>query len=114
VETDWRKIMPEKFESILRNIAPLVLIIAVSWFFSFLASKARKQTTNSEGAPKQGDPKGLAEVLFEEDDVRQPAVPGEALTASPAPLAASSGRTWQSASVGPKVTPKPITPKWWA
>jgi hypothetical protein len=105
--------MSGKFENILYNIAPLILIIAVSWFFSFLASKARKQTGQPDRPQPQENRGGLADVFFEEDDGRKPEASAPVRGPSSMPPVELGERARQPRSVGPQVTAKPIKPKWW-
>jgi len=103
--------MTESIENLLYSLIPLLLIIAASWFFSFLGPRKKPKTSDElpGTAPKSVD------QLFDlfpqgEEEVRE--APG---TARPGDVRDARQIAWPSKMPmkGPEPTPKPITPKMW-
>jgi hypothetical protein len=105
--------MSDKIESILRSLAPLILIVVVSWLFSLFSSKLKKPTdqTGEEAKPETG--KQLMDIFFQQEEVKPGGRPGELRDPAPVPPPESGWRTRPPEPGGPSVTPKPIKPRWW-
>ncbi|MEW6347915.1 MAG: hypothetical protein AB1646_02540 [Thermodesulfobacteriota bacterium] len=102
------------------SILPIVLIVVVSWLFSFLGSKYKKkdQDARPDAARAQAKPDedllekkileffGVAEEVEKARQAEQ--TPGQPMSDIP-PTRFGAPRTPQ----GPVTTPKPIEPKWW-
>jgi Na+/H+ antiporter NhaC len=109
--------MGEKFDNILYSILPLILIVGISWFFSFLGAKARKQTQQAPGQPlpethtqPEKDP---MELFFGIDnDMESPKV-SQPNQEQPIPGIPSDTTLGRLLAPEPQITPKPIEPKWW-
>lgn len=105
--------MAQNGENILFRIVPLILIIAVSWFFSFLSAKAKKRTQQTPQEQQTQPEKGSMDLFFGmEDDAESPKLaPGPPEQTVPG---ADPGTTlWKPQAPEGHVTPKPIEPKWW-
>jgi hypothetical protein len=105
--------MPQKYMDLLISLAPLVLIIGVSWFFSYLSARLRKKTEQPVPGDKPEPAKGLVQMFLEEADAAEQSKPGEQRVMAPAPPTASYGQGWQPHSASPQVTSRPIKPRWW-
>lgn len=104
--------MPEK-DNFLYSLIPLLLILAFSWLFGlFSRRRAQQEPPRDEESKEATNP--LLELFLDkrqrDGDVELADAPGER------PGQESPHRTdWRSRAgySGPKVEPKPITPKWW-
>ncbi len=105
--------MGEKIEHILYSLLPLILIIFVSWFFSFLGSRVKKQTEQAPFPLKTETDRDAVHLFLDEDEVMESPKPAQPFPGLPAPPAGSGPPLWQPQPAGPQVTPKPIEPKWW-
>jgi hypothetical protein len=106
--------MAEEIEHVLYKLLPLILIIFVSWFFSFLGSRVKKQTQQAPEPQKTEGDREAAQLLFDEEEAMEPPKPAQSTFGLPLPAqgAATPAPMLPQAS-GPLVTPKPIKPKWW-
>jgi hypothetical protein len=103
-------------EKLIPSLLPIILIIVVSWVFSFLASKMRKpQQQEGESAPAErgGDLLGDLFNLGKGQDVFQrpqgrPAGPAGEIQ----PMDMGDRRPYQDVR-GPSISPRPIEPRWW-
>jgi len=103
----------ENLENIFYSILPLIVIIVISWLFSSMGSRLKKQTPSVGGEPEPTPSRRLIDLITEgvEPEVppgqeRGAEIPGQA---RPADAVGWPRRT----GGGPTVSPKPITPKWW-
>lgn len=104
--------MPEK-DNFLYSLIPLLLILAFSWLFGlFSRRRAQQEPPREEESKEAANP--LLELFLEkrqrDDDVELVDAPGER-RGQEIPFQTD----WRSRRGydGPKVDPKPITPKWW-
>jgi hypothetical protein len=107
--------MGEKGDNFLYGILPLILIIAVSWFFSFLSAKARKQTQQDPRQPQtQTQPeKDALELFFGADEDAEFRKSSQRLPEQAVPRADPGTTLGKPHAPDARVTPKPIEPKWW-
>jgi hypothetical protein len=103
----------EKADNILYSIIPLILIIVLSWLFSFLGSKKRKETEGAENSSGMR----VADQFFDfvaKGEERQE-VPREGPPEWAEVRDRSPDTPWirQPAMRGPQISAKPIEPKWW-
>lgn len=102
------------FENILYSLIPLILIIVFSWLFSFLGSKMKKQAQQGpESAGRQDS--SLADILSGGKGEDYLFGSGEAIpdeTGQAQRGAQTDWRTYRDRQA-PKVSSKPINPKWW-
>jgi len=119
--------MPENLKDILYSLLPLILIIFISWFFSFLGPKLKKQLEEGAKTGTGESRNDLMEILLGQSAAKgagppaetpQPRseMPGPGLS-MPGPTAPLPGPTAAPMPMprytGPIVTPDPIKPKWW-
>lgn len=105
----------EKIQNILYSLAPLIIIIFLSWLFSHMGARARKQAASPprESESQPGD--GIMEMLMGK---KVDEAPPDRRDEVPSPWPAASGTSvggWNNQRLpsGPEPTPKPITPRWW-
>ncbi len=104
------------------SILPIVLIVVISWLFSFLGSRLKKQEPGARpqpaGAQAQAKPQEdlLEKKILEFFGVTEEAQPAKREQQTPGtpmrdvpPTRFGTPRTPQ----GPVATPEPIEPKWW-
>lgn len=103
----------ENLDNILYSLIPLILILVLSWLFSFLGSKKRQET---ESAEHSGSAR-VADQFFdffaqdrEREEVRQEGPPQRADVRGGSQDSLWTGR---STMRGPQISAKPIEPKWW-
>ncbi len=104
----------DKMENILYSLIPLIIIILISWAFSFLGSKRRQSSDNAEVETQRTPRDQFLDFLSEEHAEDEEMI---------ARQEASSTRTGPHVDLevwapdvpagGPEVTPDPIKPKWW-
>ncbi len=119
--------MPENLKDIVYSLLPLVLIIIISWFFSFLGPKMKKQLEEKAQAGGEEPRNELMEIFFGQGPPKEAGQPAEkpgprsqlpgpdfsmARSAVPAPGDAAAPMPIPRYT-GPTVTPDPIKPKWW-
>jgi len=104
----------DKMENILYSLIPLIIIILISWAFSFLGSKRRGQQDSAETETQTAPRDQLLDFLTQGDDQE------ERLTVRRDEGGSRVGphADWDAwapgvPTGGPKVTPDPIKPKWW-
>ena len=105
--------MAAKSDDLLYSLLPLILIIGVSWFFSFISSRIRKgpqQEADERISQIERDP---MKVLFEIDSDAESPKPLQRSPAQAVPGKDSGITLWKPPEPGMQVTPKPIEPKWW-
>jgi hypothetical protein len=105
--------MGEKIEHIFYSLLPLILIIFVSWFFSFLGSRVKKQAEQAPHPAKPETDRDAVHLFSDEDDVMESPQQARQFPGLSAPPAESGTTLRQPASAGPQIVPKPIEPKWW-
>jgi hypothetical protein len=106
----------KEFEKLIPSLVPIILIIVVSWVFSFLAAKMRKaQPQTDESAPADRREDLLGDFLnlgkgaetFPGSQQETAGRPG----AMP-PTRVSDWRSYKGLEA-PRITSAPIRPKWW-
>jgi hypothetical protein len=110
-----REFAMEKMEDILYSLIPLVIIVLISWLFSFLASKKRKQEDGVEDGPQTSPKNQFLEFLSDEEDDDEDLILEKDLNSDKGDQQRFDLDTWAPdvPTGGPEVTPKPIKPKWW-
>jgi hypothetical protein len=101
----------EKIDNLLYSLIPLIVIILLSWLFSYLGSRRRKET---EGEETSGTRAGDQFFDFF-DRSEEEETPTGATVGRPEVREEFGGGVWSDhpALRGPEVTAKPIKPKWW-
>lgn len=102
-------------EKILYSLIPLILIIVFSWLFSFLGSRMKRQTDQTDLATDENADDRLIDLIAGREDDDLLTVPGgEDAESLGEPLEADSSE-WQTYQdpQAPRVTSDPIRPKWW-
>jgi len=102
-------------ENILYSLIPLILIIVFSWLFSFLGSKMKKQAQQGASSSAGRQESSMMDLLTgekSEDNLfgsegTAADQPGQAQRLDPTDWMTNRGQQ------GPKVSSKPIKPKWW-
>jgi hypothetical protein len=105
--------MGEKMENILYSLLPLILIIFVSWFFSFLGSRVKKHTeqaTQNQGTEPERE---AAHLFFDKEEAMESPKPAQHIPGLSVPISGDRSTLMQPQSASPQVSPKPIKPKWW-
>ncbi len=99
---------------------PVILIVFISWLFSFLGSKYKKTQPGSQAQAPAAKPKDEGDLLEKKileffgvaDEVekarQEQQTPGKPVNSAP-PTRYGTSRMPE----GPVTTPKPIEPKWW-
>ncbi len=105
--------MGEKVQHILYSLLPLILIIFVSWFFSFLGSRVKKQTEQTSYPATAETESDTMHMVFDEDEEMESPRPAPGFLGLPMPPTESDATLWRPQPTGPQITPKPIEPKWW-
>jgi hypothetical protein len=104
----------EKIENILYSLAPLIIIIFLSWLFSYMGSRARRQAAS---APKESESQSgdrIMEMLMGKQVDEMPSDRRDEVAGPrPAPSTSMGGWNNQRLPSGPEPTPKPIKPRWW-
>ena len=102
-------------KSTLYSLLPLILIILFSWLFGKLGSKMKKPTEETDASAKGGpedQPLDIFSVMREAAG-RVPPPQGGATVGDRIGTSGAGVRLTEMGSGGPRVTPTPITPKWW-
>jgi hypothetical protein len=104
----------EKIENILYSLAPLIIIIFLSWLFSHMGSRSRRKAAS---APKETESQSgdrIMEMLMGKKVDEMPSEQRDEVTSPwPAPGTSMGGWNNQRLPSGPEPTPKPIKPRWW-
>jgi len=108
-------------DKLFYSLIPLLIIIAISWFFSFLGSKANKARQEAESVPGYGSgtenrDRLLDLISLEEDDEEEGLVRSQhAYTEDARTDESGPFPDWEAihGRGSPVVTPDPIKPKWW-
>jgi hypothetical protein len=108
-----RTIMSQKLENLLVTLAPLILIIVVSWVFSYLSARLRKKTEQAAPSKKSETGKDLMDIFLEGAGPTDSPEPGELRTVPPGPPIDAQQQGWHPDPASPRVTPHPIKPRWW-
>lgn len=98
-------------KNILYSFVPLLLIIAASWFFSFLGSKLRKPDQQATASNTNKEEQNI-DIFQEYFGKAEP----EAEKNKPIWNAGPSGEfgiPQKSIPGSPTISSKPINPKWW-
>lgn len=104
----------DKMENILYSLVPLIIIILISWAFSFLGSKRRGQQTSAETETQATPRDQFLEFLTEGDEQEERLIVRRDEAGSKVgPHVDLSAWAPNVPTGGPKVTPDPIKPKWW-
>ncbi len=104
----------DKMDNILYSLIPVVIIILISWAFSFLGSKKRQQSDASETETQKTPRDQFADFLSNEDEKDEEIVVRHDMSGDRTGYHVDAGE-WAPdiPAGGPEVTPKPIKPKWW-
>jgi hypothetical protein len=105
--------MKDKTADLLYNLAPLILIVVFSWFFSFLGSRLKKKTEDEPQPAKEQPVKAPFDIFLNQDEFPESSRPLPAKTEGVVPVSAQQLQAAQQRYTGPVVTSKPIKPKWW-
>jgi hypothetical protein len=101
----------ENMDNLLYSLIPLVLVIVLSWLFSFLGSRRKRQAegTESVATTRSGD------QFFDLFPVREDELHEEPEIPRPDDVRTIRDAAWPPniPTRGPEPAPKPITPKWW-
>ena len=106
----------KEFEKMIPSLIPIILIIVVSWVFSFLAAKMKKtqQQTDEPSSAGRGEEQLSDFLNFRKGADMFPGSQEE--TAGPReqmpPANVSDWRSYRGLQ-GPRVSSEPIKPKWW-
>lgn len=102
-------------KSTLYSLLPLILIILFSWLFGKLGSKMKKPTEETDAPAKEGAEDQPLDIisLMRGAAGQAPASKGGAAVGNRIGTGDAGARLTDMGSGGPRVTPKPITPKWW-
>ena len=103
-------------KNVIWSLAPLILIILFSWLFGVLGNKMKKPKEETDVSPKRGpedQPLDIFSAMREaagQISASEGGVKGSDRVPPPA-----GSQVWrpETGLTGPRVTPKPITPKWW-
>lgn len=103
----------ENLENILYSLLPLIIIIVISWLFSSMGSRLKKQTPSAGGETEPSQSRRLIDFITEGVETETPAGQ-EPRGEMPGQERPEGAVVWPRATTrGPTVSPKPITPKWW-
>ena len=105
----------DDIKNVLYSVIPLILIILFSWLFGLLGSKMKKPKEETDASLKVGSEDQPIDIFGEmrEEGDQIPAGQGSLrVTDRRATIDTGAWRARESPG-GPRVTPKPITPKWW-
>ena len=105
----------DEAKNVIFSLIPLILIILFSWLFGLLG-KGKKPTQETDLSPEKSPAEVPLDIFAQMrgQTGQAPAGQGEARVDErmAAPIGIRAGRAAKS-SGAPRVTPKPITPKWW-
>lgn len=101
----------EKIDNLLYSLIPLVVIILLSWLFSYLGSKRRKETEGEEPSGTRAGDQFFD--FFDRNEEEEP--PTVSAVGRPEVREEFGGdiRSDHPRFRGQEVTAKPIKPKWW-
>lgn len=104
----------DNLENIIYSLLPLILILVLSWLFSSLGSRTRKQVQEKEGLSGPLSGEQILDVLSSKR-VETTSKPGDVNMGFPEEIRLQEAEPWmkQRHSGSTEVTPKPIKPKWW-
>lgn len=104
----------DKMDNILYSLLPVVIIILISWAFSFLGSKKRRQGDDLEPEPQTSPRDQFFDFLSDQAEEEEGGAARRDMTGG-RPGAHAEPDVWAPdvPAGGPTVTPKPIKPKWW-
>lgn len=104
----------DNLENIIYSLLPLILILVLSWLFSSLGSRTRKQVQEKEGLSGPLSGEQILDVLSSKRG-ETTSKPGDVNMGFPEEIRLQEAEPWmkQQHSAPTEVTPKPIKPKWW-
>ncbi len=106
----------KEFEKLIPSLIPIILIIVVSWVFSFLAAKMRKQQqpANESQSTGRGENPLTALLNIGKGDDFFPSGQGgpNVRPGQQAPVDMADWRSYRDPQA-PRITSDPIKPKWW-
>ncbi|HMK35894.1 MAG TPA: hypothetical protein VK463_12550 [Desulfomonilaceae bacterium] len=106
----------EKITNVLFSLIPLILIVLISWLFSMMSGKAKKQMAQKDVGQKQPTGSPFLDLLLTSKEHEEEAVPQAPMREGPPqdsiPLKVGSWST-QELSAPTQISSKPIKPKWW-
>jgi len=102
-------------EKLIYSVIPLVLIIFFSWLFSVMGSRMKKQAEEESPGVAKSPGDQLLDLFGKVDDEKivvsdERGTPGQT---GGIPGSWSSEWGMYRDPQAPRVSPKPITPKWW-
>lgn len=103
----------KNLDNILYSLIPLILILVLSWLFSFLGSKKRKETEDAENSASTRVADQLFDFFAQDREREEVQQEGPSQRADVRQGSQDSLWTGQSVMRGPQISPKPIEPKWW-
>ncbi|MCX5860548.1 MAG: hypothetical protein NTW27_00260 [Deltaproteobacteria bacterium] len=104
----------DNLENVIYSLIPLVLILLLSWLFSSMGSKAKKQLGERERTPAPLPGEQLLDLISGAKSGKESS-PMEVITKPTNGFAQQTTDGWgrRRSSGASEVTPEPIKPKWW-
>ncbi len=106
----------DESKNVIWSLVPLILIILFSWLFGVLGNKMKKPQQKADDSVKTAPDEQPLDIFTA---LRQAAgqvstTEGDVNVNERVPTVAGN-QVWRpdKGLTGPRVTPKPITPKWW-
>jgi hypothetical protein len=103
-------------KNVIWSLVPLILIILFSWLFGVLGNKMKKPKQEGDVATTKGaedQPLDIFSAL--KQAAGQLSAPEGGVEGNDRVPTPTGSQVWrpETGFTGPRVTPKPITPKWW-
>jgi len=103
-------------KNVIFSLIPLILIVLFSWLFGLLGSRGKKPAEDMDQTTEKGPVDAPLDIFGQLRGQAGQSPPGQGNARvderTATPIGIRVGRTAKSMD-GPRVTPKPITPKWW-